>query len=291
MRNILENIERSKQVNRAWVYSLILCLYVTFFMLQGTLGEVNTKDILDMDPMHLLIGQGVISTFLFIGASFLFALVFLKITPDKFFTRFSVDVFSSVLLITICFMVVNSAIGEWNLGIDFPDSRFEAWAKQSEEQLRVLTEHLTNFQSPGHFLLGFLVIAIIPGIGEELLFRGLIQNLFIRAFSNHHIAIWVTGFIFAAIHMQFYGIVPRMLLGVLFGYIYFWTSNLSLAMLAHIINNGLALTLLYLSQNGSLEVSPEQMESSAPWPAILIFGIVGTFLLRRFYLKFAVENE
>jgi len=183
-------------------------------------------------------------------------------------------------------MVVNSAIGEWNMNLDFGSSDFAEWAKMSEEQLKVLTEHLTNFTSTTHFVLAIVVVAIIPAIGEELLFRGLIQNMFSKAFGNHHVAIWVTGFIFAAIHMQFFGVMPRMFLGVLFGYLYHWSGNLSIAMIGHLANNGLALIALYLAQKDVVEVSPEQMEQSAPWPAVLLFDVLSFVLIRMFYKKF-----
>ncbi len=285
MHDILRNIDIDKQKQRAWIFSFVLCAYVTVFMFNGANSEVDIRIITNSDPIVLLITQGLVSAFLFIGFSFLFARFLLKLNPSDFFPRINLSSFALVLAITICLMVFNSLPGEWNMNINFPDSSFEAWAKRSEEQLKLLTEHITNFTSFYHFIIAFVAVAIIPGIGEELLFRGLIQNFFNRAFGNHHVAIWVTGFVFAAIHMQFYGVIPRTLLGVLFGYLYYWSSNLSLAMIAHIINNGFALVLLYLSQTGTINVSSEQMDSAAPWPALVVFGAVGAFLLRTFYQK------
>ena len=184
-------------------------------------------------------------------------------------------------------MVVNSAVGEWNMNLDFGSSDFAEWARRSEDQLKVLTEHLTDFTSSTHFILALVVVAIIPAIGEELLFRGLIQNFFSKAFSNHHVAIWLTGLIFASIHMQFFGVMPRMLLGVLFGYLYHWSGKLSVAMIGHLANNGLALIALYLAQQDVVEVTPEQMEEAAPWPAVLVFAVISFLLIRVFYKKFS----
>ncbi|MEM9338327.1 MAG: CPBP family intramembrane glutamic endopeptidase [Bacteroidota bacterium] len=291
MHDILRNIDIDTQKRKAWVFSLVLCAYVTLFMFNGSNSDTDISSITRTDPITLLIIQGFVSAILFIGVSLLFARFLLKLNPSDFFPKTSPGTLALIVPITLCFMVVNSAIGEWNMSLDFPDSSFETWAKRSEEQLKVLTEHITNFNSPLHFVIAFIVVAIIPGIGEELLFRGLVQNFFSKAFSNHHVAIWVTGFIFAAIHMQFYGVIPRTLLGVLFGYIYYWSANLSLAMIAHIVNNGLALTLLYLSQSGAINVTPDQMESSAPWPAILLFGSAGSFLLWKFYTKNNLSRE
>jgi membrane protease YdiL (CAAX protease family) len=287
MQEILRNNPEDKQRARAWAFGLGLSAYISIIMMMGSGStDVDTDMILKMDPVFMLSIQGVLSTFMFIGVPAIFIGLALKIPFVEFFPKVSLSTVGLTILISISFMVVNSAIGEWNMSLDFGNSDFSEWAKQSEEQLKVLTEHLTNFTSPTHFILAFVVVAIIPAIGEELLFRGLIQNMFAKAFANHHVAIWVTGFIFAAIHMQFFGVMPRMLLGVLFGYLYHWSGKLSVAMIGHLVNNGLALIALYLAQKDIVEVSPEQMEQAAPWPAVLIFTIITFLLMRMFYKRF-----
>ena len=287
MQDILRNNPEDKQRSRAWIFSIMLTAYISIMMFLGSGdAEVDTDMILNMDPILMLAVQGVASVFLFIGLPAIFIGIGLRIPFTDFFPKISWHTAGLTVLISISFMVVNSAIGEWNMNLDFGDSDFAAWAKRSEEQLKVLTEHLTNFNSTMHFILALVVVAIIPAIGEELLFRGLIQNLFSKAFANHHIAIWLTGFIFAAIHMQFFGVMPRMFLGVLFGYLYHWSGKLSVAMLGHLLNNGLALIALYLAQKEIVEVSPEQMEQAAPWPAVLIFAVISFVLIRMFYKKF-----
>lgn len=286
MNDILRNIDVDKQKLKAWLYAGIITVYATTFMLLGNSGDGDPTLILTMEPNTILIFQGIMSTIMFVGFSLLFIKFLLRLSPHEFFPKFDLPSFGIVALIAISFMVINSAIGEWNMNLTFPESSFSDWAKRSEEQLKVLTEHITNFTSPVQYLLAMLVVAIVPAIGEELLFRGLLQNFLGRALSNHHVAIWLSGFIFAAIHMQFFGVFPRMLLGVLFGYLYHWSGNLSLAMIAHFINNGFALTLLYLANLGTIEVTADQMESSAPWPAVLISGVICAFLVNLFYKKY-----
>jgi len=288
MQDILRNNAEDKQQARAWAFGIGLTAYISIVMILGGSGgdEVETDMILQSDPMLLLLGQGIASTFMFVGVPLLFIGIALKVPIKEFFQKVSLTTAGLTILISISFMVVNSAIGEWNMNLDFGNSDFAQWARRSEEQLKVLTEHITDFTSTSHFMLALVVVAIIPAIGEELLFRGLIQNMFVKAFANHHVAIWVTGFIFAAIHMQFFGIMPRMFLGVLFGYLYHWSGKLSVAMIGHLFNNGLAIIALYLAQKDVVEVSPEQMEQSAPWPAVLVFAGISFFLIRTFYKKF-----
>lgn len=291
MHDILRNIPQEKQSAMAWASGLGLTAYISIIMILGSGGnETDTNMILDMNPSLLIGLQGIFSIFMFIGVSAIFSYVALKLPLSDFFPKISLNTLGLTILISIGFMVVNSAVGEWNMNLDFGDSDFARWARQSEEQLKVLTEHLTNFTSTTHFVLAFIVIAIIPAIGKELLFRGLIQNLFAKAFKNHHVAIWVTGLVFAAIHMQFYGLAPRMLLGVLFGYLYHWSGKLSVAMIAHLINNGLALIALYFAQSGVIEISPEQMEQSAPWPAVVIFGGLVGYAVVLFRKQYQQQN-
>lgn len=291
MHDILRNISHEKPKKRAWLYAIILSVYITLCMTLGSAGDVDTDIMTKINPISWLLFQGFFSIIIFIVFGFLFAKLTLGINLSHFFPSFSLEHLGLALFITVCFMVVNSGIVEWNMSLDFPNSDFEAWARRSEEQRRILTEHITSFASLKHFMLAMLVIAVITSIGEELLFRGLIQNFFFRAMNNHHVAIWVTGFLFSAIHLQFYGLVPRWFLSVLFGYIYHWSGKLSLAVMAHFLNNGLSLLVLYLVQNHILDISPEQMETAAPWPAIILSGLLGGVLLKRFYFKTKRQNE
>lgn len=166
-------------------------------------------------------------------------------------------------LATFAFMFVNVYLVEWNQAWTFPEfmSGFEDWARSLEEELAATTERFTNFETFGQFLLGFIAIAVLPGIGEEFLFRGVVQNSFEKWFKNQHVAIWVAAFLFSAIHMQLYGLVPRMVLGAIFGYLYVWSGNLWYPIIAHATNNGISVILVYLANIGVLDMDIEETES------------------------------
>ncbi len=291
MQQILIRFSEGLHRRIAWLFSLLLIAFISAVMLMGSGDSSEVDMILSIDPMFLLIIQGLTSIFIFVGIPSLFIRVVLKISVLEFIPKISWMSVSLTFLISICFIVVISAVGEWNMNLDFGDTDFAKWAKISEAKRKALTEYLTEFTSTGHFLLALFVVAIVPGIGEELLFRGLIQNNLSIAIKNHHISIWLTGFIFAAIHLQFFGFAPRMLLGVLFGYLYCWSGKLSIAMLAHTINNGLAIIVLFLAQRGAINISPEEMEKAAPLPVVMIFGALGLYLLVVFKRKFSRAYE
>lgn len=231
-------------------------------------------------PIYIIQFFTALSTF--IVAPILFLKYFSKQSvPDFFLNRtYSAIIYIITFFVVISFMYVNSLFVEWNAQLTLPEfmKGFEDWAYEKEQQAKVLTEFLTRFDSFSQFLLGVLVIAIIPAIGEELLFRGLIQNQMHAITKNIHWAIWITGFLFSAMHLQFYGLIPRMLLGVLFGYMYYWSGNLIFPIIAHFINNAFTITMLYLFQLKTIEYDLET-ETSIPWYAALISLVMGTALL------------
>ena len=200
-----------------------------------------------------------------------------------------------VLLSTFFFMILNSGVIEWNKSINFPEfmNSFETWAFNKEKELEKITIFLVSFENNWEFLFGILSIALIPGICEEYLFRGVLQKNFYLISKNIHIAVWLSAFFFSALHLQFYGFFPRMLLGVLFGYIYYWSGSIVYPMIAHIFNNFFSLTIFYFSQKGLLNENFEVSVNSSPKipmaliiiSAVLFIGFM--YLLRRYFL----DNE
>lgn len=194
---------------------------------------------------------------------------------------------SNLLLIpfiVISFLPTIAPIIQWNADLNLPEalSGIESQLQKLEQSFAKATEFLTKFNSPGMFILALVVVAILPAFGEELVFRGILQPRLINL-TNPHAGIWITAFLFAAMHLQFYGLVPRMLLGAMFGYLYLWSGNLIVPMLAHFINNAFSLLMIYLYQLGKTKLNPETDPAMPPYAimvAVLIF-ILLILLFRR----------
>lgn len=141
--------------------------------------------------------------------------------------------------------LINSMVA-WNESIRLPESLrgLEQWIQQTEAQAEQLLQGFLTYKNGAWqvLLLNLLVLAILPGIGEELAFRGVLQSLF----RNRHVAVWVTAFVFSFVHFQFYGFIPRLLLGALFGYVLLWSGRLGLCMLMHATNNALSVLVFYI---------------------------------------------
>jgi hypothetical protein len=200
-----------------------------------------------------------------------------------------------VLLSTFFFMILNSGVIEWNKSINFPEfmNSFENWAFNKEKELEKITIFLVSFENNWEFLFGILSIALIPGICEEYLFRGVLQKNFYLISKNIHIAVWLSAFFFSALHLQFYGFFPRMLLGVLFGYIYYWSGSIVYPMIAHIFNNFFSLTIFYFSQKGLLNENFEVSVNSSPKIPMVLIIISAVLFIGFMYLlrKYFLDNE
>lgn len=200
-----------------------------------------------------------------------------------------------VLLSTFFFMILNSGVIEWNKSINFPEfmNSFETWAFNKEKELEKITIFLVSFENNWEFLFGILSIALIPGICEEYLFRGVLQKNFYLISKNIHTAVWLSAFFFSALHLQFYGFFPRMLLGVLFGYIYYWSGSIVYPMIAHIFNNFFSLTIFYFSQKGLLNENFEVSINSSPKIPMVLIIISAVLFIGFMYLlrKYFLDNE
>lgn len=203
-----------------------------------------------------------------------------KSEPGLLFGSITIKSVGLAAAATTLMMLPNSVIIEWNSNLVFPGS-LDAWIRERENLAEAMTKFLTTFRDPGEFFLGFMLIAVLPAIGEEFAFRGVLQPALKRATGNIHVAVWVTAILFSAFHFQFLGFVPRLMLGALFGYLLAWSGNLWLPMAAHFVNNGLMVVLIYLYQLGYVDINPESTES-APMLAVIPAIILLVFALRAF---------
>ena len=239
--------------------------------------------------LGMILGQGIGSFVGFIGTAwFYWRIIEKKQWSELNFSPLpKLNIFFMVILIEFTFMGFNGWLQEINQNFVFPEplKSLEAILKGMEDKLAEATKFFTTFTSFWQFILAFIVIAVIAGIGEELVFRGLLMRKLFLGIKNIHVAIWLAGFIFAVIHFQFYGILPRMMLGVLFGYLYYWTGNIWVPIVAHIFNNGLAIVLMYLYNLKIIKTDLESMDKM-PTPIIFfsLFATIGLMFLFKNYI-------
>jgi uncharacterized protein len=150
------------------------------------------------------------------------------------------------ILIMVAAIPLSGLLGYINKEIPLPVS-WTSWMKEKEAEALLSTKLLLAKHTIKDLLINFVVIALLAGVGEELLFRGVLQRLFIRWFKSPWAGILITAAIFSGIHMQFYGFFPRFALGILLGAIYWYSGSLWAAILAHFFYDAFVVLMLYLN--------------------------------------------
>lgn len=153
-------------------------------------------------------------------------------------------VFIIALAVLLASMPLMNRIVEWNNSLTLPAglAQLEAQMRTMEETAEATIRSLMGNYGIGSYIMAVLLVGIMAGVSEELFFRGGIQRLLSTGGVNRHVAIWFTAFVFSAIHMQFFGFVPRLLLGALFGYMLSWSGSVWLPAIIHSINNTLVVS-------------------------------------------------
>ena len=176
-------------------------------------------------------------------------------------------------------------ISEWNQQLRLPAAfaNIEAWMKTSEATATSITERFLNVHNLGALAFNLLLVAAMPALGEELYFRAVIQRSIIER-TNIIQGVLITAFVFSAIHIQFYGLVPRFLLGALLGFLYVWSSNLWLPIFAHFVNNSTAVIFYYLKFNHYQTIDVDTIGTNATtWMVLpsIVLSAIGIILIHK----------
>ncbi|NQU86779.1 MAG: CPBP family intramembrane metalloprotease [Mariniphaga sp.] len=173
-----------------------------------------------------------------------------------------------VVLVILLIFFANPAInyiGSLNTRMVFPSwlSWMEEWMRSAEDKAAVLTEAFLDVKTIPGLMFNLFMIAFLPAIGEELVFRGVIQKIFTDWTKNAHLGIWISAIIFSAFHLQFYGFMPRLLLGVLFGYLLVWSGSMWLPIIAHFVNNAAAVIAMWMVSQDKIDPAIEEIGATS----------------------------
>lgn len=305
MQKFLSNIVNSRGgwYQLMWyVFITLLCLSLTISI--SVLGallagyDVNalaSQNINDIDATALNVMK-LLQVLTVVGIFMLPAIIFAYIkTADFSYLQLKFPISLAQLGLTVVIMGLAFAaimpIVVWNNQIGFPESLqfledlFRGW----EDDAMAQTKAFLNMNNPLDLIINLMVVAVAAAVTEELCFRGILQQLFQKISNNAHAGIWIAGILFSLIHFQFYGFVPRMLLGVLFGYLFYWSGNLWIPIWGHFLNNGVQVLVVYFV--------PEQLESAGTPPSLEPAMLIGAslaavllfFSLQTFY-KLSAKN-
>ncbi len=190
--------------------------------------------------------------------------------------------FVSILMLLVMMPLIQYSY-QLNQMMPLPD-----WMKSMEGDAANTLSKLIEMDSIGTLIINLLIIAILPALGEELLFRGIVQRYGYSLFKKPVTSVWVTAVLFSAIHFQFEGFIPRFLLGLFLGYLYYWTGRIILPIIAHLFNNGLMVVASFLYPEEMLTGAEEMMPSVSLVSALISIILIVPGIL---YFKRLVDDN
>lgn len=186
------------------------------------------------------------------------------------------------LVVIILFYIVSLPAMNWlvsfNEAMSLPSwmGGLESWMREAEDAAAEATQRILDINSAGMLVASVFVVGFMAGLSEEMLFRGAMLRTMQDSRLGTHAVVWIVAILFSAFHMQFYGFIPRMVLGLWLGYLFVWTRNLWVPIIAHTLNNSTVVVFSYLTNKGLV---PEGFadnigipaQGALPWLAIVSF--------------------
>lgn len=251
-------------------FAVFLITFIAVGALNGVLHNV------DMNPRtRILVISALQSILVFVVPSVVAAcLEFSK--PLRVLTLDNMPQIRNIIAIVICFIIGVGFLNQiiyWNETIDFPSSmsELEITLRKWENDSRELSDTILSDATIGGLISGVLIVGCLTGFAEELFFRAGLQRMLSQGMSKQA-AIWISAFIFSFMHFQFFGFIPRLLLGAFFGYLFVWSGSIWTAVFAHALNNSMVVISAWLSAKGIISHNMEMLgvsKSGIPWLAIL----------------------
>ena len=258
-------------------------LFLIILLISSLIGVTISFAFMFAGDMETKISQGISSLFMFVVPPIVYYCLTRKKRPMRAIGLRRISPFW-ILFVGIVLMFVSLPVTNqltlWNEGMDLGAAfqQLEDYLKAFEETAKSATEKMLDVDTVGGMLLNLLIIALIPAVGEELTFRGVMQQSLTRR-MNPHVAIFLSAAIFSFIHFQFYGFLPRLFLGLLMGYMFYITGSLWTSILMHFVNNGSVVVLYYLDNKGILDTDVEHFGAlESPWlkglSAVVTVGLI-----------------
>ncbi|MDR0824571.1 MAG: CPBP family intramembrane metalloprotease [Prevotella sp.] len=192
----------------------------------------------------------------------------------------------SILLIIVIQPMID-CIAHYNQQLTLPESMsaLEKWIQEGELSAEKTTNLLFGDKTITGLIFNLLVIALVAGLAEEFFFRGCVQQIMQKIVKNKHAAVWISAVIFSAIHFQFYGFVPRVLLGAVLGYLFVWAGNIWVPVIVHTVNNTIGVILSFIYYGSPQYENIENFNFEQNLEIVIISSILSILLLIFIYRR------
>jgi uncharacterized protein len=178
-------------------------------------------------------------------------------------------------------LFIVGALGEIWHQIPFPKN-WQAQFKAAEEAYNKQMQVMARMNGVGDYILSILIVALLPAVFEEAIFRGALQNLLSRWIKAPVWAIVITAIIFSAVHGSYDGFVPRFVLGFILGWLFYRTGNIWINIAAHFLNNAIGITMLYVYSKPNQPTDLSKLDDRFP----IWLGAVGVIAVIALLIAF-----
>lgn len=297
-RALLAGLRPSEKFLFSVVILFILGLGFQFFgaALAAWIYGFGFSEILSMgsfnDPQYVAASKliqilGSLGTFIL--PAFLFSYLFEGDLFSYYGFRNRTGSVSLILVIAMMVAVIPfiNYLAEINLKMEFPIDGVDRLLRSLENEGEKVMRAFTGTRSPVGLMVNVLMIGVIAAIGEELIFRGLLQRLLHEMIRNVHVAIIITSILFSAFHFQFFSFLPRLVLGLVLGYLMHYGRSIWYPILAHFVNNIMGVIYYYFYARGSADDMLEEIGTSSmlPMAAVVSLLLFSFFFLWWVYLS------
>lgn len=242
---------------------LTACIFVVMMTLAGMGSQLAAHITTPGTRAHLLL-TGALQNIIGFGGTALATAVFLSVKPMRMLGLRGGITWRALLGIILVFAVGLPLLNQiiyWNAQMHFPAAmhHFEDTLRGWEQTALSATNVMMKGTSWGTLIVNILLMGVLTGLCEELLFRGTFQRVIASGGVGAHLSIWITAIIFSILHFQFFGFIPRVLLGAFFGYIFYWTGSVWVSASAHAFNNSMVVLTSWLAARGSSSLNFENI--------------------------------
>lgn len=269
-------IKKTNKLERIFILAALLILGLIIGSVIGVIYPlVSGQDVMSLNSLRVM--QISSQIFTFVLPPILYAML-IKENPKESLGIKNVSYHWFIIGFVMMYAILplNNVFAEWNAGLKLPESmsRIEELIKEMYESSAVVLEKLVNVNTFGGFVINLIMIAGLAALGEELLFRSIIQTSLIKTCKNAHVGIIIASAIFSFIHFDFYAFIPRLVLGMLLGYMFYYSRSIWVSMFMHFVNNATAVVIYYLNNIGVTNVDVETFGQTQLLPLLISIALM-----------------
>ena len=287
---INSNINNSYALFKPTLRNSLGILFLTFFVMMIVVSfmQLAVSKIITDPRNSFIISSALQAVLMFIFPSFLTAYL-CNPSPLQYLGLKNKVYPAEFIGVIIVFVIATPALNviiDWNANISFPENAYwlEKNFREWEDNAAAITQMVLGDTSIWGLISGILFVGCLTGLAEEMFFRGGIQRAMVKAGINYHLAVWCGAFIFSAIHFQFFGFVPRLIIGASLGYLYYYSGSLWVAAFAHAVNNSAVVLTSWMAARKLISVEIDRIGIGEDFIMALV-SLIFTFIIIYFFGK------